>query len=223
MRNQGTLFRPKGVVTTAELMTPTCTAGLQRVFRSRVYSGLGTSETGTMASTCPRRTGFHLYEDFMIFDVLRDGEPVGPGEVGEIVVTILHNYAMPLIRYRTGDFVRMGDGSDCVCGSCLARFKYVEGREKNWLITAKGEEVWPIEFTDRVESELGIKDFEVIQLGLDVFVVRLMGEDLGRADVRKWLVEFIQSVVGCPVNVSFEQRPMTDIWRKYAPVMSQVS
>jgi len=223
MQKQGISFSPKGVMASAEFMTPTCIAGLEKTYSSKVFSAMGTSETGGVSSTCPRRSGFHLYEDFMVLEILRDGEPVGPGEVGEIVVTHLHNYAMPLIRYRTGDYVRLGDGSSCECGSSLSRFKSVQGREKNWLITAKGERAWPIEFADRVESELGIKDFQVIQMGLGQFVVKLMGEDMGKADVRKWLADFIESVVGCQVSVSFEQRPKEDIWKKYAPVVTQVS
>jgi len=222
MRKQGISLAPKAVMASAEFMTPTCVAGLEEVFRSKVFSAMGTSETGGVASTCPRRTGFHMYEDFMVLEVLRDGEPVGPGEVGEIVVTHLHNYAMPLIRYRTGDFVRLGDGSGCECGSSLTRFKSVQGREKNWIITASGEKAWPIEIADKIESELGIKDFQIIQLGLDQFVVKLMAEDLGKVELRKWLVEYMGSLVGHPVHVDFEQRSPDDFWKKYAPVITHL-
>ena len=129
---------------------------------------------------------------------------------------------MPLIRCKTGDFVRLGDGSSCECGSSLTRFKSVQGREKNWVITDKGKKAWPIEVADRIESELGIKDFEVIQLGLDQFVVRLMEEDLGKAELMRRLVEHIGSVVGHTVNVHFEQRRPHDIWRKCAPIVTQM-
>ena len=76
------------------------------------------------------------------------GRPVPPGTEGNIVVTCLTNYAMPLLRYRLGDFAELG--SDCSCGRGLPVLKRILGRERNSvLIAPSGERFWPVFGTHR--------------------------------------------------------------------------
>ena len=80
--------------------------------------GNGCGELGTISHECEAGS-MHLSGENMLVEIL-DGERVrGPGGIGEIVVTELNNCAMPLIRYRTGDFGALGAGT-CECGCTLA-------------------------------------------------------------------------------------------------------
>ncbi|WP_395649771.1 phenylacetate--CoA ligase family protein [Brevundimonas sp.] len=78
------------------------------------FSSLGDSGT---TWECEAHDGFHAWEDVGLVEVLKPGtdEPVGDGEGGELVVTALHNKTDPLIRYRSGDFIRH-TREKCACG-----------------------------------------------------------------------------------------------------------
>jgi phenylacetate-CoA ligase len=69
------------------------------------------------------------------------GAPCAPGEVGRVVVTPLHNFAMPLVRYDIGDYAEAG--GPCDCGRGLPVLKRILGRVRNVLVTADGKRYWP--------------------------------------------------------------------------------
>ncbi len=78
----------------------------------------GMTEAGGIGSECEYREGLHTSEDSLVLEVVEPetGEPLGPGERGELVVTTLARYAQPLIRYRTGDITCILDDEECSCG-----------------------------------------------------------------------------------------------------------
>jgi phenylacetate-coenzyme A ligase PaaK-like adenylate-forming protein len=212
----------KGIFTTGEVRTPTCTKELERRFNSKVFDAMGTSETGGVACTCQRKK-YHMYDDFMVLEVLRDGEQVGPGETGELVVTDLHNYLMPLIRYRTGDYVRLGRGSGCECGSELTLMESVEGRSNDCLINTAGLRVWPMEVAEHVESKFSLRDFQIEQVSMNEVVVKLMPGDVQKTDSLPALKSYLETVIGNPISLRFEERSEDSIWRKYRPVATQLT
>ncbi|MCX0272846.1 phenylacetate--CoA ligase family protein [Nocardia zapadnayensis] len=94
-----------------------------------IYSSAG--DTGT-AWECREHNGFHLWEDLVLAENLEPGGrgTVPAGEVGELVATDLDNQAAPLIRYRSGDLVRLDPGR-CGCGRTHLR---------QWIIGRLGDE-----------------------------------------------------------------------------------
>ena len=65
-----------------------------------------------------------------------DGAPCPPGAVGRVVVTSLHNFAMPLLRYELGDYAEMG--SPCSCGRGLPVLNGIRGRLRHGMIMPDG-------------------------------------------------------------------------------------
>ena len=59
------------------------------------------------------------------------GNPLPPGNVGRVVITVLHNLAMPLIRYEIGDYAAFG--GECTCGRGLPVLERIVGRARNML------------------------------------------------------------------------------------------
>ncbi len=84
---------------------------------------------------CPRHEGIHYWADYYILEMVDPEtlEPVGPGEIGEMVVTTLCKEAAPLIRYRTRDLSRLID-NPCSCGSILPMHDRILGRSDDMLI-----------------------------------------------------------------------------------------
>jgi phenylacetate-CoA ligase len=212
----------KAVFVSAEVQTPGCAKELQRIFKSPVSSAMGTSETGGFACTCPSRKGFHLYEDFMVVEVLKDGEAALPGEVGEVAVTHLHNYLMPLIRYRTGDFVKVAKDGICDCGSSLPLIETVEGRVDDCLVDSEGRKVWAVEVADHIESEFGFTDFQIRQTSQSELIVELARGDMDKRATLPRLQSYLEALLGRQVSMEIRERQEADFWRKYKPVSNSV-
>ncbi len=101
------------------------------------------------------KAGLHVFEDFFYVEVIdpRTLQPVGPGEVGELVLTTLSKEAMPMIRYRTGDLVS-ANPEPCVCGRTMTRISRVHGRSDDMLIV-RGVNVFPSEIERVILSHPG--------------------------------------------------------------------
>tara|TARA_Y100001954_G_scaffold238583_1_gene306930 strand:+ start:100735 stop:102039 length:1305 start_codon:yes stop_codon:yes gene_type:complete len=89
------------------------------------------------------QNGLHIQEDHFLAETIdpETGEPVGPGEEGELVFTTLTKEGIPLIRYRTRDLTTL-DTTPCKCGRTTARMKRVTGRSDDMLII-RGVNVFP--------------------------------------------------------------------------------
>ena len=105
---------------------------------SDMYSG---REVGYLALQCPQHDHYHVMSEGNFLEVLGDdGRPCQPGETGRVVVTTLHNYVMPLIRYEIGDFAEVGE--PCPCGRGLPVLTRILGRQQNMLTLPTGESRW---------------------------------------------------------------------------------
>jgi phenylacetate-CoA ligase len=84
----------------------------------------------------------HILPAAGIVEILReDGSPCDPGEVGEVVATGLLNDAMPLIRYRLGDYAAWAEEQECPCGNVHPIMAHLEGRVDDYLMTTDGRKI----------------------------------------------------------------------------------
>ncbi|MBR6595048.1 MAG: AMP-binding protein [Oscillospiraceae bacterium] len=102
---------------------------LEKALGSRLYPHYGSRECGLGgAVTCQAFEGMHLRENHIIPEIINeDGNVLPDGEYGELVITTIGSDAMPLIRYRTGDFTRILP--PCKCGGITRRIDTVSRRE----------------------------------------------------------------------------------------------
>jgi len=106
-------------------------AELEKDLGSKLYPHYGSRECGLGgAVTCPAFEGMHLRENHIIPEIIDENGNVLPdGQYGELVITTIGADAMPLIRYRTGDFTRILP--KCPCGGISRRIDTVSRREGN--------------------------------------------------------------------------------------------
>ena len=124
----------------------------------KAYDIYGTSEqAGPMFTECEERKGIHISGDIMYVEIIdpETGESLGPGQKGEMVVTMLKKEAMPMIRYRIKDITMLMD-DECECGRTSPRISRITGRTDDMLII-RGINVFPsqIEYTLLQIPEVG--------------------------------------------------------------------
>ncbi|MBT8420206.1 MAG: phenylacetate--CoA ligase family protein [Gammaproteobacteria bacterium] len=164
-----------------------------------VYSA---NEVGYIALQCPEHRNYHIQSENLYVEILHEnGTPCAPGEVGKVVVSTLHNFAMPLIRYAIGDYAEVGE--PCSCGRGLPVLDRILGRTRNMLVLPTGEKYWPILGLEELTKIAPIRQRQVVQRMLHDIEVRLTTErPLTRAEEDK-LREMILSKLGYRFNLSF--------------------
>jgi phenylacetate-CoA ligase len=121
---------------------------IETAWGARVFDHTGMTEMGALSFECAqnRGTGVHVIESEFIAEVIdpKTLEPLPSGEVGELVLTNLGRWGSPLIRYRTGDQVRLvRPEKPCACGRWFARLEGgILGRVDDMFIV-RGNNVFP--------------------------------------------------------------------------------
>lgn len=128
--------------TFAEVLPPGTREAAKRVWGVPLVDGYSSSEFGYIGFECREARRMHVQAESVLLEVLRDdGTPCEPGELGRVVMTALHAFYMPLIRYDIGDFAVLGE--PCACGRGLSVLDRVVGRVRNLLTLANGDRFWP--------------------------------------------------------------------------------
>ena len=114
--------------------------GCEALLGSRLFPHYGSREMGMAgAICCPAHEGMHLRENHVLAEIVDEtGRVLPEGERGELVITTVGMEAMPLIRYRTGDFTRILP-SACPCGSETRRLDRIERRSEGLSAAALDE------------------------------------------------------------------------------------
>ena len=156
------------IICGAERMFPSDRASLVEAFGQEVYETYGSREVMLMAAECSAHEGMHVSMENLIVELVvrdeRGARKAMPGEIGEVVVTDLHNYGAPFIRYVTGDLAIESPPGTCACGRALTRLMSVEGRVTETLRDGAGNPVSGLLF-NVIFSVLAdkVQQFQVVQ------------------------------------------------------------
>jgi phenylacetate-CoA ligase len=140
-------IRVATVITTAERLTDAQRSDLGRLFGAEVFNLYCTREYGCIGFECHEHNGLHVDTESVIVEIVRDGQPVAPGESGEITITDLQNRGMPFIRSRTGDIGALSARS-CPCGLAQPLLTGLDGRSTDVLYRTDGSTVAGLMLTD---------------------------------------------------------------------------
>lgn len=130
-------YRFDAVFTSSESLEPGVRDYIEKTFQCRVYDWYGQAERVAAIGQC-RHGEYHIQEDYSIVELLK-----GPEQATyELVGTQLYNYVMPLLRYRTQDYVHMRNAAypekPCACGNTFRRVEKILGRSYGYLLTPEG-------------------------------------------------------------------------------------
>ena len=178
---------------------------LKQGLSSPVICRYSNIENGFLAQQCiAENIEYHLNLASFHFEILHPekDEPAAPGEIGRIVVTDLFNYAMPLIRYNTGDMAILSEKS--ACGAQGPVLTKVEGRRVDFIYDTSDNILSPHVITNTMWKYAAIvRQFQFIQNSRDQFQIKLnCGNDtFEQTDV---LISDLKSFVGNDADIDVE-------------------
>jgi phenylacetate-CoA ligase len=191
-----------GVLTLGETLTPETRRRCRKLLGADVHDNYSSQEVGLIAAECPESGSYHVQSESLIVEILDDaGQPCQPGQVGRVVVTDLHNFATPLIRYDLRDRAELGPA--CVCGRGLPTLARIWGRERNLVTLPTGERYWPLVGLHQYQAIAPILQYQVVQTAVHALEMRLVvAEHLG-PEQEQALTRVLQQSLGYPFEVSF--------------------
>ena len=132
---------------------------------SKLFPHYGSREMGLGgAVTCPAHKGMHLRENHVIAEIVdQEGRPLPLGEYGELVITTIGMEAMPLIRYRTGDYTRILP-QPCPCGSRTIRLDTLRRKGDHADILLLDERLFDLPFVIDYKAELSGNKLSIVAL-----------------------------------------------------------
>jgi phenylacetate-CoA ligase len=159
-------------------------------------------ETGTLALQCPGHTVYHVQSENILLEVVdANGHACEPGETGRVLVTTLHNFAMPLIRYEIGDYATVGEA--CNCGRGLPVLTRILGRVRNMLVLPSGEAQWPNLAATFYRQAAPVIQHQLVQHDLQHLEARLVVERPLTGEEEAALRILIVERIGHPFSVKF--------------------
>lgn len=172
LRDRGIVgIRPRLVETSAEKVSEPQRRLFEEVFGCPVADCYSGRELGTIAYTCDKGS-LHVCETRLL-ETIADEKTVQPGVMGEIAITSLHQYAMPLIRYKNGD-LGVYETAGCPCGRGLPALREVVGRINDMLVTDTGAFVHTGFLDYRFSLRPDILRYQVYQPSVRRLEVRLV-------------------------------------------------
>jgi phenylacetate-CoA ligase len=159
-------------------------------------------EAGYVALQCPESDHYHVQSEGVLVEILDDRDaPCLPGQVGRVVVTVLHNFAMPLVRYDVGDYAEPGE--PCPCGRGLPVLRRILGRVRNMLRLRSGECYWPMLGTRSFPKIAPITQHQFVQKSFDCIDLRVVTARPLTPDEERQLRAHVESRLPVPLRLEF--------------------
>jgi len=190
--------RLREAITYAEMLPADLREFVRRVWQVPLTDSYSCREIGPLALQCPESGNYHVQAENTYIEILReDGRPCAPGEPGRVVVTPLHNFAMPLLRYELGDIAAFGE--PCSCGRGLPVIRGIAGRVRNMARTPDGR--WFQPALGRAIRSVPIRRFQVLQRTLSLLEVRYVAQHELSAVQARQLRDAVLSDLGHPFAI----------------------
>ncbi|HVY26631.1 MAG TPA: hypothetical protein VHB79_08750 [Polyangiaceae bacterium] len=190
------------VRTIGETLPPALRARAQALLGARVCDAYSAQELGSIALECPESGLYHVQSESLVVEVLdAQGRACAPGQVGRVVVTDLHNFATPLIRYELRDYAEVGPA--CPCGRGLPTLSRVLGRERNMVHLPDGSRHWPLVGLHHFREVAEILQYQLVQHTLQDVEMRLVTRAPLSTAAEQKLREIVQHALGHPFSLRF--------------------
>ena len=197
---------PACIVSTAETLNDDIRDLVEEVFGCPVVNQYGSREVGVMACQCLDRNGLHVFPVNNYVEILDDNlKPCIPGQMGDVYVTNLNNYSMPLIRYRIGDTATVAQVGKCSCGLSWPKIEAVTGRVSDHFRTRQGKLIHCIYITHLFYGKDDVGKYQVIQHDYEDIEILIVPVGNVKAETKKEIEEKMKLVMGDDCKVMFKE------------------
>jgi phenylacetate-CoA ligase len=201
-------LRPKyplrSIISSAETLTDAMRAEVEECFSVPVYDRYGSREVGTIASECDQHVGLHLHmlDHYVEVVDFETGQRVWD-KPGRVLITLLTNYAMPLIRYDIGD-VGVLTKDFCPCGRSTRLVKKLLGRSSDFVVSPLGRLIHGEYFTHAFYGHRGIRQFQFVQETATCYLVRIIKSGEFQPSSLEAIEHDMELVLGRSAKIRFE-------------------
>ena len=207
LKGSASPLRPRLVLTGGEQLLPEMRSLLSETFGAPVRDSYGAHEFNLMAWECLETGLYHVADDAVVVEVLREGRPAREGETGDVVVTGLHARANPFVRYRLGDLAVRGP-SPCPCGCPVSTLAGILGRRVDYYPLPDGRTVHHYQVVLAAAHRTGLYDrvqrHQLIQERTDLFILRLAPRNDDRSGFEPLRAEVLSTLgPGCELRIDF--------------------
>jgi phenylacetate-CoA ligase len=196
------MHKPNTIVTGAEALYDHQREIIEKAFNCHVHNTYGCREFMLISSECKNQKGLHINIDQLVVETVNNGESVF-NESGDIVITDLTNYGMPLIRYLNGDCATLSNNK-CGCGNPLPMMNSVDGRKLDIIKCPNGQllpgELFPHMFKDYT----WIYMFQVIQSTLEEIEIKIVLKEKEASPDFNPIKEIINKYSADSLKIKFE-------------------
>jgi len=193
-----TNIRPKAVITSAETLFDHQRIKIESAFGCKVFDQYGCTEQAVFACQC-KEGNYHVNPEFGLLEVVdKEGKPVPEGTVGEFVCTGFTNKAMPLIRYKVGDFGALSKDK-CICGLNFQVVEQIFGRVDDLLITPSGKYIGRLDPVFKgVDSS--IRETQIVQEAVDLVKINIVKDYNYKKEHGDFIVRELEKRMGTDIR-----------------------
>ncbi|MHA1250531.1 MAG: phenylacetate--CoA ligase family protein [Candidatus Helarchaeota archaeon] len=195
----------ESIITSASVLTNKMKDFIEDTFHCKVYNRYGSREVGLIAMSCGFTSKLHINMFHQYVEILNDkNQNLSENQTGNIIITNLTNYTMPIIRYKIGDLGSLSS-SQCLCGMGLSQLNKIIGRTVDVFKNINGELIDGEYFTHIFYFMENIKQFQIIQTKIDEIIINLVTLNGKKLNPKKeqLIKEKIKIVMGKKCNIIF--------------------
>lgn len=191
----------KSLITFSEALSPGQREVIESTFSVLVEDMYSAAEVSMIAIQCPDvPQNYHVQSENVLMEVVDDnGAPCAIGETGRILVTDLHNFAMPFIRYEIGDLAVFGQ--PCGCSRGLPTVSRIFGRTRNMLRLESGEQIFPDIAALHLDEIAPLRQYQMIQKSYSDIEMKLNLARPFEGDEEAHMRKMILDALGQPFNL----------------------
>lgn len=186
----------KAIFTSSENLSLSQRIFIENVFNCKIYDEYGLVERVAAIHQCEKET-YHVQEDYSVVELLPADD-----DKFEICGTHLYNYAMPLLRYKTGDLVELQE-KQCVCGRAFREVKTIFGRSTEYILTPNGNKI--VNFEVVTSNVFNVIETQYEQNTPSKIIIRILATDDFNEKDKKNIIDNFKNYVSDSMDISVEK------------------